>query len=62
MLGSILSNILLVLGCAFWAGGWNYHEETFQATGAQAYVFVSFSFSNWLTSYQGKLGMFVSRI
>jgi Ca2+/H+ antiporter len=36
MLGSILSNILLVLGSSFAAGGWKYHEETFQVTGAQA--------------------------
>jgi len=36
MLGSILSNILLVLGSSFAAGGWNYHEERFRVTGAQA--------------------------
>jgi Ca2+:H+ antiporter len=36
MLGSILSNILLVLGCAFFAGGLTRHEGNFQATGAQA--------------------------
>ncbi|KAG8820627.1 hypothetical protein FRC19_008718 [Serendipita sp. 401] len=36
MLGSILSNILLVLGCAFFAGGVKRHEGVFEATGAQA--------------------------
>ncbi|KAG8834034.1 hypothetical protein FRC17_009672 [Serendipita sp. 399] len=36
MLGSILSNILLVLGCAFFAGGLKRHEGVFEATGAQA--------------------------
>ncbi|PVG04062.1 putative VCX1-vacuolar Ca++/H+ exchanger [Serendipita vermifera] len=36
MLGSILSNILLVLGCAFFAGGLSHHEGSFQETGAQA--------------------------
>lgn len=36
MLGSILSNILLVLGCAFFAGGVKRHEGKFDATGAQA--------------------------
>ncbi|KIM21352.1 hypothetical protein M408DRAFT_333492 [Serendipita vermifera MAFF 305830] len=36
MLGSILSNILLVLGCAFFAGGLTHHEGNFEATGAQA--------------------------
>ncbi|EPQ57950.1 Calcium/proton exchanger [Gloeophyllum trabeum ATCC 11539] len=35
MLGSILSNILLVLGCSFLAGGIRYNESTFKATGAQ---------------------------
>ncbi|MCJ1225892.1 hypothetical protein MMC12_002541 [Toensbergia leucococca] len=32
MLGSILSNILLVLGCCFLAGGIRYHEQTFNET------------------------------
>lgn len=32
MLGSILSNILLVLGCCFLAGGIKYHEQTFNET------------------------------
>ncbi|THH17119.1 hypothetical protein EW146_g3628 [Bondarzewia mesenterica] len=36
MLGSILSNILLVLGCSFFAGGLYYPESTFQVTAAQA--------------------------
>ncbi|KAK4906397.1 Vacuolar calcium ion transporter, partial [Elasticomyces elasticus] len=32
MLGSILSNILLVLGCCFFAGGLKYHEQSFNST------------------------------
>lgn len=32
MLGSILSNILLVLGCCFLIGGIKYHEQTFNST------------------------------
>ncbi|KAJ9199932.1 hypothetical protein DTO164E3_4389 [Paecilomyces variotii] len=32
MLGSILSNILLVLGCCFFAGGLRYHEQSFNST------------------------------
>lgn len=32
MLGSILSNILLVLGCCFLAGGLKHHEQTFNST------------------------------
>lgn len=32
MLGSILSNILLVLGCCFIAGGYNREEQTFNTT------------------------------
>ena len=32
MLGSILSNILLVLGCCFIAGGYNRLEQTFNST------------------------------
>lgn len=32
MLGSILSNILLILGCCFLAGGIKYHEQFFNAT------------------------------
>lgn len=35
MLGSILSNILLVLGCSFAAGGYVFKESTFQTTAAQ---------------------------
>jgi len=31
-LGSILSNILLVLGCCFLVGGLKYHEQTFNST------------------------------
>jgi len=34
MLGSILSNILLVLGCCFVAGGWHGGQQTFSATAA----------------------------
>jgi len=36
MLGSILSNILLVLGCSFIAAGIKFKESRFQATAAQA--------------------------
>ncbi|KAA1104568.1 hypothetical protein PGT21_026989 [Puccinia graminis f. sp. tritici] len=36
MLGSILSNILLVLGCSFIAAGFKFKESKFQATAAQA--------------------------
>jgi Ca2+:H+ antiporter len=36
MLGSILSNLLLVLGCSFLAGGLKFKESKFQATAAQA--------------------------
>lgn len=32
MLGSILSNILLVLGCCFLFGGLKHHEQTFNST------------------------------
>ena len=32
MLGSILSNILLVLGCCFFAGGLKYQEQSFNST------------------------------
>jgi Ca2+:H+ antiporter len=32
MLGSILSNILLVLGCCFLVGGLRYHEQSFNST------------------------------
>ncbi|KAF8891240.1 Sodium/calcium exchanger protein-domain-containing protein [Infundibulicybe gibba] len=35
MLGSILSNILLVLGCSFLAAGFKYPESNFQVTAAQ---------------------------
>ncbi|KAM5432398.1 Vacuolar calcium ion transporter [Microsporum ferrugineum] len=34
MLGSVLSNILLVLGCCFFFGGLNYHEQLFNSTAA----------------------------
>jgi Ca2+:H+ antiporter len=36
MLGSILSNILLVLGMSFFAGGLKFDESSFQVTAAQA--------------------------
>ncbi|TFK94786.1 calcium/proton exchanger [Polyporus arcularius HHB13444] len=36
LLGSILSNILLVLGCSFLAGGLKFPESNFQVTAAQA--------------------------
>ncbi|ESK90188.1 calcium:hydrogen antiporter [Moniliophthora roreri MCA 2997] len=36
MLGSILSNILLVLGCSFLAAGCKFNESNFQVTAAQA--------------------------
>lgn len=36
MLGSILSNLLLVLGMSFFAGGISYNESEFQQTAAQA--------------------------
>ncbi|KAH7921066.1 Calcium/proton exchanger [Leucogyrophana mollusca] len=36
MLGSILSNILLVLGCSFLAGGFYHKQGNFQVEGAQA--------------------------
>jgi Ca2+:H+ antiporter len=36
MLGSILSNLLLVLGCSFFAGGLKFKESNFQVTAAQA--------------------------
>ncbi|KAJ7735278.1 Sodium/calcium exchanger protein-domain-containing protein [Mycena maculata] len=36
MLGSILSNLLLVLGCSFLAAGFKYKESNFQVTAAQA--------------------------
>jgi Ca2+:H+ antiporter len=32
MLGSILSNILLVLGCCFFVGGLRFHEQSFSST------------------------------
>lgn len=35
MLGSILSNLLLVLGCAFVAGGYNRLQQSFNMTAAQ---------------------------
>ncbi|GAA5923819.1 hypothetical protein JCM1841_005403 [Sporobolomyces salmonicolor] len=36
LLGSILSNLLLVLGCSFIAGGIKFKEQKFQMTAAQA--------------------------
>ncbi|THG97694.1 hypothetical protein EW026_g4353 [Hermanssonia centrifuga] len=36
LLGSILSNLLLVLGCSFLAGGLKFRESNFQVTAAQA--------------------------
>ncbi|KAI0672865.1 calcium/proton exchanger [Trametes maxima] len=36
LLGSILSNLLLVLGCSFLAGGLKFNESNFQITAAQA--------------------------
>jgi len=36
MLGSILSNMLLVLGCSFFAAGFKFRESQFQVTAAQA--------------------------
>jgi len=36
MLGSILSNVLLVLGCSFFAAGFKFRESQFQVTAAQA--------------------------
>lgn len=36
MLGSILSNLLLVLGCSFFAAGFKFSETQFQVTAAQA--------------------------
>ncbi|CAD6569592.1 MAG: hypothetical protein TREMPRED_005322 [Tremellales sp. Tagirdzhanova-0007] len=36
LLGSVLSNLLLVLGMSFFASGFYFHESTFQATAAQA--------------------------
>ncbi|KAL7423945.1 hypothetical protein Q5752_001530 [Cryptotrichosporon argae] len=36
LLGSVLSNLLLVLGMSFFAAGFYYSESTFQATAAQA--------------------------
>ncbi|KAF8709393.1 Calcium proton exchanger, partial [Rhizoctonia solani] len=35
MLGSVLSNLLLVLGMSFLAGGVRFHEQNFQVTAAQ---------------------------
>lgn len=35
MLGSVLSNLLLVLGMAFWAAGKNFKEAKFRVTAAQ---------------------------
>ena len=35
MLGSILSNLLLVLGCSFVAAGKNYKQAKFRVTAAQ---------------------------
>ncbi|KAI8061156.1 calcium/proton exchanger [Gongronella butleri] len=35
MLGSILSNLLLVLGMCFWVGGYRFKEQSFNVTAAQ---------------------------
>lgn len=35
LLGSVLSNLLLVLGTAFLVGGWRYSEQTFNQVGAK---------------------------
>lgn len=35
MLGSVLSNLLLVLGMSFWAAGKNFKQAKFQVTAAQ---------------------------
>ena len=35
LVGSILSNLLLVLGLCFLCGGWKYSEQTFNETSAQ---------------------------
>ena len=34
MLGSVFSNLLLVLGCCFFFGGLKYKEQTYNATSA----------------------------
>jgi len=44
MLGSILSNILLVLGCSFLVGGIYNHESTFRVTAAQTNASVRIHF------------------
>ncbi|CAJ1958516.1 unnamed protein product [Cylindrotheca closterium] len=38
MLGSIFSNLLLVLGCCFFFGGLKYKEQTYNATNASANI------------------------
>lgn len=38
MLGSIFSNLLLVLGCCFFFGGLRYKEQTYNATNASANI------------------------
>lgn len=38
LLGSVLSNLLLVLGMSFFASGFYFHESTFQVTAAQTSV------------------------
>ncbi|KAG1742800.1 hypothetical protein EDB19DRAFT_596393, partial [Suillus lakei] len=43
MLGSILSNILLVLGCSFLVGGLYHEQGFFNGTGAQGSASVSLS-------------------
>jgi Ca2+:H+ antiporter len=35
MIGSVLSNSLLVLGCCFFAGGIKYHEQGYKVRSAQ---------------------------
>ena len=35
LVGSILSNLLLVLGCSFLAGGYYYDQQTYNQQGAK---------------------------
>jgi Ca2+:H+ antiporter len=38
MIGSILSNILLVLGMSYFAGGLRFHEQLYALAGAQMHI------------------------
>lgn len=38
MIGSILSNILLVLGMSYFAGGLRFHEQLYALVGAQMHI------------------------